>query len=68
MDVSGTKSTEGEKENGPSSDQEAADGRCSCPAWKRILPLEYRRELKHLFKLAGPVVSVCFVRVVDLVG
>lgn len=59
MDASGEKFTEGAKENGAargSSDPEAAGG-CSCPAWKRLVPPEYRNELRHLFKLAGPVVS-----------
>lgn len=42
-----------------SSDQEPAEGCCSCLAWTKILPPEYRNELKELLKLAGPVVSVC---------
>lgn len=60
MDASGERFTEGPKENGKagaSSEQEAAEG-CSCRAWNRLVPLEYRNELKHLFKLAGPVVSL----------
>lgn len=60
MDVSGEKFTEGPKENGTSeapSGQEAAGGCCSCRPWGRMVPLEYRNELRHLFKLAGPVVS-----------
>ncbi|XP_011618367.1 multidrug and toxin extrusion protein 1-like [Takifugu rubripes] len=58
MDASGEKFTEA-KENGAvrgSSDPEAAGGCCSCPAGKRLVPPEYRNELRHLFKLAGPVV------------
>lgn len=42
-----------------SSDEEPAEGCRSCPAWTKILPPEYRNELKELSKLAGPVVSVC---------
>lgn len=62
MDASGEKFTEGAKGNGKavrgSSEQEAAEGCCSCPAWNRLVPLEYRNELKHLCKLAGPVVRL----------
>lgn len=63
MDASGEKLPEGAKENGKaargSSEQDAAEGGC-CPAWNRLLPLEYRDELKHLCKLAGPVVRLMF--------
>lgn len=57
------KSTEGGMENRkavePSGKLEAAAGCCSCPARSRVLPPEYRNELRELFKLAGPVVSSC---------
>lgn len=57
------KYTEAGMENGkalePSSEQEAADGCCSRPAWNKLLPPVYRNELKELLKLAGPVVSAC---------
>ncbi|TNM86263.1 hypothetical protein fugu_008534 [Takifugu bimaculatus] len=62
MDASGEKFTEG-KENGAargSSDLEAAGGCCSCPAGKRLVPPEYRNELRHLFKLAGPVAAFMY--------
>lgn len=62
MDASAEKFPEGAKENGTTvrapGDQEAAEGCCPCRAWNRLVPPEYRNELKHLFKLAGPVVSV----------
>lgn len=64
MDSSGKpleKYTEGGTENGKAvelcGEQEAARGCCSSPAWTRLLPPEYRTELRELFKLAGPVVS-----------
>lgn len=58
MDATGEKFTEGPKENGKVRAPGGQEEGC-CPGGPRagLVPLEYRNELKHLFKLAGPVVS-----------
>lgn len=50
------KFTEGGMENGKAVEP-SDEGCCSCPLRSKALPPEYRRELRELFKLAGPVVS-----------